>query len=140
MPDGSPTELKESFDSLLSPLLLNASLAAVKLQSPLYAESAIKSTTRALNRLNLSPADKGEISGIFQLWQSLLSISSGKALYRRALARAIKKELDEAEADLVEANKAVPDDSAIIQELAKIRQIKKEKKEKEKKAFKKMFS
>ena len=65
---------------------------------------------------------------------------SAKALYRRALAHAILKEDDEAEADLVAASQLVPDDQAITGELSKVRQRKKEKREKEKKAFKKMFA
>ena len=61
-------------------------------------------------------------------------------MYRRALARVIRKDEDEAEKDLVEASKLVPEDGAIAGELAKVRQRKKEKRDKEKKAFKKMFA
>ncbi len=66
--------------------------------------------------------------------------SLAKALYRRALARSIRKEDELAENDLVEANKVVPDDQAIASELGKVRQRKKEKRDKEKAAYKKMFS
>jgi len=63
-----------------------------------------------------------------------------KALYRRALSHVILKEEDAAESDLIAANELVPEDQAITNELAKVKQRRKEKKEKEKKAFKKMFA
>lgn len=63
-----------------------------------------------------------------------------KALYRRALARAALKEEEEAEADLVEANKLVKDDKAIIAELERIRQVRQAYKAKQKAQFKKMFA
>lgn len=63
-----------------------------------------------------------------------------KALYRRALARVILKDDEEAEKDLAEAIALVPTDQAIAGELAKVKQRKKEKRDKEKKAFKKMFA
>ncbi|RDB17075.1 Peptidyl-prolyl cis-trans isomerase D [Hypsizygus marmoreus] len=124
LPDDASPELKESFAALLAPLLLNSALAAIRAQPPSSenANIAVKNTTRALDRLELNTADKA------------------KALYRRALAKAILKEEEEAEKDLVEASKLVPEDTAIAGELAKIRQRKKEKRDKEKKAFKKMFS
>jgi len=123
-PDGSPPELKESYDALLAPLLLNSALAAIRIQ-PIVAENArvgVKNATRALTRLQLNNADKA------------------KALYRRALARVILKEEDEAERDLIEAGALVPDDQAISGELAKVRLRRKEKKAQEKKAFSKMFA
>lgn len=64
---------------------------------------------------------------------------TAKALYRRALGYITLKEDDDAEKDLVEAGRLVPDDKAIAGELSKLRQHKKEKRDKEKKAFKKMF-
>jgi peptidyl-prolyl isomerase D len=67
-------------------------------------------------------------------------LSAAKALYRRALATITLKENDDAEKDLVEASRLVPDDKAIAGELLKLRQRKKEKRDKEKKAFKKMFA
>ncbi|KAG5643511.1 Peptidyl-prolyl cis-trans isomerase cyp40 [Asterophora parasitica] len=124
LPDGSSPELKNSYDSLLAPLLLNSALSAVRAQPPSSdnADIAIKNTTRALDRLELNTADQA------------------KALYRRALARVILKDEEEAEKDLLEASKLVPEDAAISGELAKVRQRKKEKRDKEKKAFKKMFA
>ncbi|KAL0945835.1 hypothetical protein HGRIS_012118 [Hohenbuehelia grisea] len=124
LPEDSPPELRDSYDALLAPLLLNSALAGVRAQptSSTNAEIAVNSATRALDRLELNTADKA------------------KALYRRALARVILKNEDEAEKDLVEATKLVPDDQAIASELAKVRQRRKEKRDKEKKAYKKMFS
>lgn len=124
MPDDSSPALKEQFQALLAPLLLNSALAAVRIQPPssFNAEIGVKSATRALTSLELSPADKA------------------KALYRRALAQIILKEEEEAEKDLVEALALVPSDQAISAELSKVRQRKKEKRDKEKKAFKKMFA
>ena len=124
LPDDAPPELKDSYLVLLAPLLLNSALAAIRTQpaSSENASIAIRNTTRALEKLELNAAD------------------TAKALYRRALAHSIQKEDDEAEKDLVEASKKVPDDAAIAGELAKVRQRKKEKRDKEKKAFKKMFA
>jgi len=69
MPDNSPPELKDSFDALLAPLLLNSALAAIRSgTSTENANIAVKNTTRALERLQLNTSDKA------------------KALYRRALA------------------------------------------------------
>lgn len=68
-----------------------------------------------------------------------LNLFVAKALYRRSLAYSLLKSDDEAEQDLLEALKLVPDDTAISGELAKVRAKKKEKRDKEKKAFKKMF-
>jgi len=124
MPDGSPPELKNSFDSLLAPLLLNSALAALKVhpQTPFNARIGVGSATRALDRMALSNADKA------------------KALYRRALAHVVLKDENAAESDLIAASQLVPEDQAITGELAKVRQRRKEKKDKEKKAFKKMFA
>jgi len=124
MPDNSPPELKDSYDSLLAPVLLNSSLAALKVQpqTSINAQIAVDNSSRALNCLTLNNADKA------------------KALYRRALAHVILKDEDSAEADLITASQLVPDDQAIAGELAKVKQRKKEKRDKEKKAFKKMFA
>ncbi|KAF9460416.1 peptidyl-prolyl cis-trans isomerase [Collybia nuda] len=124
LPDGSPAELKVSYDALLTPLLLNSALAAIRVEpvSTQNATIAFRNTTRVLEKMELNTADKA------------------KALYRRGLANSILKEEDEAEKDFVEASALVPDDKAISGELAKLRQRKKEKREKEKKAFKKMFA
>jgi len=121
--DSSP-ELKQTYNSILAPLLLNSSLAAIRTAPPSTsnAEIAISNTTRALKNLELSAADQA------------------KALYRRAMAHEITKDGDSQEADLVAANKLVPEDALISGELTKITQRKKELREREKKAYKKMFS
>lgn len=62
-----------------------------------------------------------------------------KGLYRRALAYIMLKDDENAEKDLIEASKLIPDDQAIAGELARLRNRKKEKRDKEKKAYSKMF-
>ncbi|KAJ3760007.1 peptidyl-prolyl cis-trans isomerase [Lentinula raphanica] len=124
LPDDAPPELAGSYKALLSALLLNSALAAVRIQPPtsFNAEIGVKSASRALTSPELNNADQA------------------KALYRRALAHTILKDDDSAEKDLVEASKLVPDDQTISGELARVRNRKKEKRDKEKKAYKKMFS
>lgn len=63
-----------------------------------------------------------------------------KALYRRAMAHGIMNNEDNQEADLVEANRLVPQDALISGELAKSKQRREAYREKEKKAYKKFFS
>ncbi|KAH8102044.1 peptidyl-prolyl cis-trans isomerase Cpr7 [Cristinia sonorae] len=122
LPQDAPPELRDSYDALLAPLLLNSGLSALRAGGSANAHIAISSTTRALERLELNTADQA------------------KAYYRRALAHGVLKEDDQAEADLVKASTLVPTDQAILAELEKVRLRKKEKREKEKKAFKKMFA
>ncbi|KAF7795708.1 hypothetical protein EIP86_006873 [Pleurotus ostreatoroseus] len=122
LPDDAPPELRDSYNALLAPLLLNSSLAAVRLSGSAFAQIAITSATRALENLELNDADKA------------------KALYRRALAYSATKEDDLAEEDLVRAHELVKEDPAIVAELEKVKARKREKREKEKKAFKKMFA
>jgi peptidyl-prolyl isomerase D len=114
-------ELVKKYDALLTPVLLNAALCAIKVGGGSSAREAISLTTRALG-LRLANADKA------------------KALYRRALAQAIVNEDGLAEEDLLEAATLVPDDAAVKAELAKVRERVKSKRELEKKKFKKMFS
>ncbi|CAE6448332.1 unnamed protein product [Rhizoctonia solani] len=119
-PHDAPPTLQGDFTTLLTPLLLNSALAAIKVNKPSVALSA---TTRALGlKPEIGTSDKG------------------KAYYRRALAHSLHHDEDEAEADLKEALQIVPGDEAIKNELAKLQQRKKEKREKEKKAFKGLFS
>lgn len=122
LPDDAPPELRDSYDALLAPLLLNSALAALRAGGSANAHIAIKSTTRALERLELNAADKA------------------KAHYRRALAHEVLKEDETAEAELIKASELVSGDAAILGELEKVRQRKKEKRDKEKKAFKKLFA
>ncbi|EMD36826.1 hypothetical protein CERSUDRAFT_114733 [Gelatoporia subvermispora B] len=121
LPEDAPPELKDSWDALLAPLLLNSALAALKAGGPANANIALASTDRALE-MELNDADKA------------------KALYRRALAHAALKEDDNAEQDLVQASQLVKDDKAILGELEKVRQRKREQREKERKAYKKLFA
>jgi peptidyl-prolyl isomerase D len=60
VPEKSP-ELKETYIALLTPLLLNSSLAAIRATPPSTSNAltAITNTTRALNKLYLSIGDKG---------------------------------------------------------------------------------
>lgn len=69
----------------------------------------------------------------------MIKLDAAKSLYRRGLARGMLKDDEEAEVDLVEAGKLVPEDGQIAAELAKVRQRRKEARDKAKKAFKKMF-
>ena len=138
MPDDAPPELKDSYDALLAPLLLNSALAAVRVGQ---ARVAVDSATRALDRLELNSADKGKAATPCSHISSLIVCGHvAKALYRRALGRAALKEDEEAEQDLVNAHELVKDDAAILAELDKVRARRKEKRDKEKKAFKKMFA
>ncbi|KAJ1301347.1 hypothetical protein OPQ81_003746 [Rhizoctonia solani] len=119
-PQDAPPTLQGEFTALLTPLLLNSALAAIKLHKPSVALSA---TTRVLGlKPEIGAGDKG------------------KAYYRRALAHSLHNDEEEAEADLREALNIVPGDEAIKAELARVLQKKKEKREKEKKAFKGLFS
>jgi peptidyl-prolyl isomerase D len=52
-------ELKDSFESLLAPLLLNSALAAIRSEPP-SPEVALQNSTRALTTLQLSKDDKGK--------------------------------------------------------------------------------
>ena len=64
LPESTPPELKDSYEALLAPLLLNSALAAIRArpQSTANAMIAITSATRALNNLTLNDADKGALS------------------------------------------------------------------------------
>ncbi|KIJ23969.1 hypothetical protein M422DRAFT_195296, partial [Sphaerobolus stellatus SS14] len=58
LPEDASQELKDSYFGLLAPLLLNSALAALKNPSSANYQLAISTTTRALNKLKLSDADK----------------------------------------------------------------------------------
>lgn len=120
--EASAPALKASYDALLTPLLLNSALSALRVNTPAYARLALEAVGRARKLPNLPPAERA------------------KALYRGALAHIALKEDDEAEADLTEAAKLVPEDQAIAGELAKVKARAKAKKDNEKKKFKKMFA
>ncbi|KAF8622532.1 hypothetical protein AX15_006943 [Amanita polypyramis BW_CC] len=124
LPEDAPPEMNESYANLLSALLLNSALAAIRVEPHTHTNAmiSISNTTRALNKLELNKADQA------------------KAYYRRAFAKSIMKDEDGAEADLVVASGLLPNDAAITNELTKIRQKKKEHLDREKKAYKKMFT
>ena len=63
-----------------------------------------------------------------------------KALFRRAVAHIGLKDEDSALADLEEANKLVPGDAAVVQELNKVKKAAAERAKKEKAAYSKFFS
>ncbi|KAG8857442.1 peptidyl-prolyl cis-trans isomerase cpr6 [Tulasnella sp. 330] len=128
-PEGTPADFWTTYQSLLLADLLNAALCANRLPttaapSTSQARLVVKFTTRALalKGLEISDTDKG------------------KALFRRAVARILLKEEDEAYVDLTEANKVVPGDENVKKEMTKLKAKQKEKRDKEKKAFKNLFS
>lgn len=141
LPEDSPASLQESFDALLAPLLLNTALAALKVPSPANYTQAITCTTRALNNLKLSDADKGGccVENVITL-DTIESAYVAKALYRRAVAHGGLKADDEAQTDLVQASQLVKGDAAILGELEKVKERKKAARDKEKKAFKGLFA
>ena len=116
--------IRESYQELYIPLLLNSSLAAIRSsnKSTASATIAITNTTRAINQFPLKPADEA------------------KAYYRRALARLQMKDEDKAEEALIKASKLAPEDKAIAAELGKIKAAQKEQRERQKKAMKKLFA
>lgn len=68
-----------------------------------------------------------------------MTIASAKALYRRALAQIALKQEEEAEKDLIEANKLV-NDQKISSELERVRATRKANKELERAKFKRLFA
>lgn len=122
LPVDAPKELIDSFRSVRVPVLLNTALTALKV-GPAVPQVAIQSATRVLDIPEITPAERA------------------KALYRRSLAYAASKQDEEAEADLVEADKLLGGtDAALKVELEKVRTRRKEKREKEKKAFRGLFA
>lgn len=59
LPEDSPPELKDSFQALLAPLLLNSALAAIRAGGAPNARLALRVTDRAIATLALNDADKG---------------------------------------------------------------------------------
>ena len=122
LPEDTPKELTDDFRSVRVPVLLNTALTALKI-SPTAPQVAVQSATRVLDTPEISPAERA------------------KALYRRGLAYAVSKQDEEAEADLVEADKLLGGaDAGLKTELEKVRTRRKEKREKEKKAFRGLFA
>ena len=122
LPADTPKELTDGFHSIRVPVLLNTALTALKI-SPAAPQIAIQCAGRVLNTPEITPAERA------------------KALYRRGLAHIASKQDEEAEADLIEADKLLGGkDAALKAELEKVRTRRKEKKEKEKKAFRGLFA
>lgn len=91
--------------------------------SPAAPQVTIQSVDRVLQIPEITPAERA------------------KAHYRRGLAYAASKQDQEAEVDLVEADKLLGgNDPALNAELEKVRTRRKEKKEKEKKAYRGLFA
>lgn len=135
--DDEEVKTRRGFQELLSPLLLNSALAAIKLAGPTNLRAAISLTDRAI-RFALSDADRGRYSQSIRRYRITIIVSA-KGLYRRALARIALKGEAEAEKDLVEATKLV-NDQAISSELERVRATIKANKERERAKFKKMFA
>ena len=80
LPENSPPELQDNFNTLLAPLLLNSALAAIRAQpqSSANATIAIANATRALDKLPLNNADKGtcSLSTVNRNPRSIFMISS----------------------------------------------------------------
>jgi len=122
LPADTSKELTDGFYSVRVPVLLNTALTALKV-SPAVPQVAIQSAGRVLNIPEITLAERA------------------KALYRRGLAYAASKQDEEAEADLVEADKLLGgNDAALKAELEKVRTRRKEKREKDKKAFRGLFA
>lgn len=121
-PSTTDQALVEGYQAVRIPVLLNTALTALKSQPPLP-QVAIQSATRALGSTPLTDTEKA------------------KALYRRGLAYVIIKQDEEAEADLVQADKLLGGkDAALKAELDRVRIRRKEKREKEKKSYRGLFA
>jgi peptidyl-prolyl isomerase D len=59
LPENTDPTIQEEYKTLLASLLLNSSLAALKVPSAANYKLAVANTTRALDKLLLSDADKG---------------------------------------------------------------------------------
>ena len=134
--DEEDVKRRRGFQELLSALLLNSALGAIKLAGS-HLRTALALTNRAVG-IALSDADRGKRPGLGRRYRSM-TFASAKGLYRRALARVALKQEAEAEKDLIEATKLV-NDQAISSELEKVRALRKANAEREKAKFKKMFA
>ena len=117
--DNDPAELWTSLQALKITLYSNSALLQNKTSQ--FGEAA-ESATKALGIAGITDKDKA------------------KALFRRAQAKAGKKNDEDAVADLNEANKYAPGDAAIVKELDVVKKRVQARKEKEKKAYKNAFN
>jgi len=117
--ESDPADLGPKLNALKISLYLNAALLQNKVgQSTEAAESASKAL---------------EIDGITDK-------DKAKALYRRAQARIVKKNEEDALKDLEQALKLAPSDAAIVKEVEGVKRRVKERKDKEKKAYANAFN
>ena len=117
--ENEPPETKKQMDALRFTLNANSALLSNKLK--IY-DDALRYASAALDVADVTDADKA------------------KALYRRAIAEVGLKDEDAALKDLEEANKLVPNDPAVIKELAQVKKAAAERAKKEKAAYSKFFS
>lgn len=113
-----PADLAANLSVLKFSLYNNAALMQYKLKD---FEGTIKSATSAL-------AVKGTTDE-----------QKGKAYFRRGLAKAGKKNEEDALEDILEATKLVPNDAGVKNELARLKKAAADKKQKEKAAYSKFF-
>lgn len=117
--ENDPPELGKQMASLKFSLFSNSALLQIKLKD---FEGALTSASKALEVEGATDAEKG------------------KAYYRRALAKAGKKNDDDAIEDLEAANKCVPGDAAVAKELEVVKKRVAERRKKEKAVYKNAFN
>ncbi|BGP23711.1 peptidyl-prolyl isomerase D [Rhodotorula toruloides] len=125
-------ELEGQFAALRLSILLNSSLAALKVPGAASAHLGVKQATRALS-LDADPEEQ-------PMHKKLTDAEKAKALYRRAMARVVLKEDNEAIADLEEASKLQPEDGGIKAQLNAAKQRIEDRKKKARQAYAKMFN
>lgn len=113
-----PEDLAQRLSDLRFSLNNNSALMAIKLSEN---DAAIKFASDALSVRGASEENKA------------------KAYYRRALAKAARKDEDGALEDLEEAEKLAPGDAAVKKELASVKKKAAERRQKEKAAYSKFF-
>lgn len=117
--ENDPPELGKQMASLKFSLFSNSALLQIKLKD---FEGALASASKALEVEGATDAEKG------------------KAYYRRALAKAGKKNDEDAIEDLEAANKCVPGDAAVAKELEVVKKRVAERRKKEKAVYKNAFN
>lgn len=117
--DDEPAETKKTMDALRFTLNSNSALLSNKLKA---FDDGLRFATSALEVANITDAEKA------------------KALYRRAIAEVALKDEVSALQDLQEANKLVPNDPAVVKELAQVKKSTAERAKKEKAAYSKAFA
>ena len=116
--ESDPKDLKQQLNSLRFTLHNNSALLQIKLGQ---FDDAEKSAANALVVDGIAEEDRG------------------KAYFRHGQALAARKNDEEAEAELQEAQKRVPNDAAIKNALAEVKRKAAERTKKEKEAYKKFF-